>query len=92
MGEDLNELSTDELIERIDRGESLIEDGDDLEVIESLPRELEEVTVELLEQDVEYLRGLSEEWGLELSKLIRVAVRNYVIDVRDERDSENDPR
>lgn len=92
MDEDLSELSTDELIERFDRGESLIEEGDELErlnweEVELSPRDFASVTVELIEEDLEYLHDLSEEWGLDLSKLVRIAVRDFIVKTRDERDS-----
>jgi len=96
MDEDLRELSTDELIERFDRGEFLIEKGDELnrisgEEVDLSSRDVESVTVDLIEEDLEYLRDLSDEWGLDLSKLVQIAVRNFVVKTKEERDSENGP-
>lgn len=72
-----NESGTlDELVDRFEQGDDL--EDLDWEEVDSEPRELEQISVRLVKNDLEFIRALADRWGIGYTNLIRMAVRDFV--------------
>ena len=78
-----NESGTlDELIDCFEQGDDL--EDLDWEDVDSEPRKLEQISVRLVKNDIDFLRALADRWGIGYTNLIRMAVRDFVTEKKNQ--------
>lgn len=77
-----NEIIPDELVDRFEQGDDL----EDLvwEDVDSEPRELKQIDLRLVKDDLDFLQALADRWGIGYTNLIRMAVRDFVTEKKNQ--------